>query len=201
MPAACAGQRWRDVVDLVLVQADRAHQVDLDLVAGGEAADQIASRLLHRLRDRQDRRDVVAGMRVVGGQERVVHVELAHRGAVRPGGPFGADALARRPRRTPWRRPCAARPSAMSRAETTGWRLIAAIATAALSMMRLTIIAATSFSHRDLVGGDAGDLPGELVLALQVVLGRVTLTSCRFMRFLHGAPDVMGLAAGQRAAF
>ncbi len=38
-------------------------------------------------------------------------------------------------------------PSAMSRAETTGaWRLIAPIATAALSMMRLTIIAATSRS-------------------------------------------------------
>ena len=34
----------------------------------------------------------------------------------------------------------------MSRAVTTGWRLIAPIATAALSMMRLTIIAATSRS-------------------------------------------------------
>ena len=37
-------------------------------------------------------------------------------------------------------------PSAMSRAETTAWRLIAPIATAALSMMRLTIMAATSRS-------------------------------------------------------
>ena len=64
-------------------------------------------------------------------------------------------------------------PSAMSRADTTAWRLIAAIATAALSMMRLTIIAATSFSTGDLVGGDGGNLPGELVLALQVVLRRV----------------------------
>ena len=37
-------------------------------------------------------------------------------------------------------------PSAISRAETTGWRLIAAIATAALSMIRFTIISVTSFS-------------------------------------------------------
>ena len=37
-------------------------------------------------------------------------------------------------------------PRAISRAETTGLRLTAAIATAALSMMRLMIIAATSFS-------------------------------------------------------
>ena len=29
------------------------------------------------------------------------------------------------------------------------------------------------FFHRDLVGGDGGNLPGELVLALQVVLGWV----------------------------
>ena len=34
----------------------------------------------------------------------------------------------------------------MSRAETMAWRLAEAIATEALSMMRLTIIAATSFS-------------------------------------------------------
>ena len=56
----------------------------------------------------------------------------------------------------------------MSRADTAGWRLIAAIATAALSMMRLTIISVTSLLHRHLVGGDGGDLPGELVLALQL---------------------------------
>ena len=33
-----------DMVDLVLVQADCPHQVDLDLVAGGEAADQVRDR-------------------------------------------------------------------------------------------------------------------------------------------------------------
>jgi hypothetical protein len=35
-------------------------------------------------------------------------------------------------------------PSAMSRAETTGWRLMAAVATAALSITRLMIMSATS---------------------------------------------------------
>ena len=83
-----------DVVDLVLVQADRAHQVDVDLVAGGEPAQQVGAGLAEALRDREDRRDVVAGMAVVGGEEGVVHVELAHRGAVRPGRPFRADAHA-----------------------------------------------------------------------------------------------------------
>jgi len=43
----------------------------------------------------------------------------------------------------------------MSRAVTTGWRLIAPMATAALSMMRLTIIAATSFSTATLSAATA----------------------------------------------
>ena len=41
------------------------------------------------LGDREDRRDVVARVRVLGGQERVVEVELAHRDAVGPGRPLG----------------------------------------------------------------------------------------------------------------
>ncbi len=161
-----------DVVDLVLVQADRADQVDVDFIAGGDAADQVAARLAHGLRDREDRRDVVAGMRIVLGEERVVHVEFAHRRAVRPCRPFRTDGLADGTPNTvaAFLRGC---PSAMSRAETTAWRLIAAIATEALSMMRLTIIAATSLSTGDFVGGDAGDLPGELILALQVGFRRM----------------------------
>ncbi|MCP2280720.1 hypothetical protein APR09_006329 [Nocardia amikacinitolerans] len=51
-----------DVVDLVLVQADSAHQVDLDLVAGGQAADQLGSGAAGVLGDGEDRRDVVAGV-------------------------------------------------------------------------------------------------------------------------------------------
>ena len=93
MPAAAAGRDGR--CGRSCARAGRCpDEVDLDLVAGGDAADQVAPGSSHRLRHRQDRRDVVAGMRVVGGEERVVHVELAHRGAVRPGRPFGADALA-----------------------------------------------------------------------------------------------------------
>ncbi len=45
MPAAADGAEMRDMVDLVLVQADGADQIDLDFVAGGDAADEIARRL------------------------------------------------------------------------------------------------------------------------------------------------------------
>src|SRR5699024_705158 len=81
-----------DVVDLVLVQADRAHQVHLQLVPGGDAADQIVAGAAGVLGDREDRGDVVPGMGVVGGEERVVVVQLAHGHAVGPCGPFGGRA-------------------------------------------------------------------------------------------------------------
>ncbi len=60
--------------------------------------------------------------------------------------------------------------SAWSRALTTGWRLIEAIATAALSITRLTIISVDVGLDRHGVGGHFGDLPGELFLARQPVL-------------------------------
>ncbi len=86
----------RDVVDLVLVEGDRLHEVDLDLVAGGDAAHDVAAGESARggevLGDRDDRRDVVAGVRVLRGEERVVEVELAHGHAVRPGRPLGRRA-------------------------------------------------------------------------------------------------------------
>ena len=63
-----------DVVYLMFMQADRAHQVDLDFITGGNAADQLGTRLVHGLRHGQDRRNVIAGVRVVGSQERVMHV-------------------------------------------------------------------------------------------------------------------------------
>jgi len=90
-PARRAWPEMRDMVDLVLVQADALHQVDLDFVAGGEPPNQRRAVLLHRLRDCQHRRDVVARVAVFGGEERIVEVELAHRDAVGPGCPFGAD--------------------------------------------------------------------------------------------------------------
>ena len=59
---------------------------------------------------------------------------------------------------------------ACARAVITGWRFSEAEATAALSMMRLPIISATSSSTGHRVGGDFGDLPGELGLARQALL-------------------------------
>ena len=74
------------------------------------------------LGDRQDRRDVVAGMRVVGGQERVVEIEFAHRDAVRPGRPFRRDALRLRQAEHGRARLEADGPSAWARALATGRR-------------------------------------------------------------------------------
>ena len=94
------GAEMGDVVDLVAVQADRAREVDLDLVAGRDASDQIvtgqavgASRVLG---DGRDRRDVVAGMRVLGREKGVVVVELADRDSVGPRRPLRRHA-GRRP--------------------------------------------------------------------------------------------------------
>src|SRR5699024_1998031 len=81
-----------DVVDLVLVQTDRTHQVHLQLVAGRDAADQVVAGAAGVLGDREDRGDVVPGMGVVGGEELVVVVQLAHGDAVGPRGPFGGGA-------------------------------------------------------------------------------------------------------------
>src|SRR5699024_5154655 len=79
------------VVDLVLVQADRGGQGDLDLVSGGDGAHQVRSGGAGVLGDGEQWRDVVAGVGVVGGQERVVEVELAHCHPIGPGCPVGAD--------------------------------------------------------------------------------------------------------------
>ena len=146
MPAAAEGQRWAMWSILCSCRQMARDQVDLDLVAGGQAADQVAAGLLHGLGDRQDRRDVVAGVGVVGRQEGVVQVELAHRGAVRPGRPFRREALRRRHAEDGGAALLRGWPSAMARAETTGRRLTEAMATEALSMIRLMIIACTSFS-------------------------------------------------------
>ncbi len=135
------------MVDLVRVQADRLHQVDLDLVAGGDAAQQGGAVRAGVLRDGEDRRDVVARVRVLGGEEGVVEVELAHGDAVGPGGPLGARSGRRcRTRSTRRRcgRPGAPRPGRARRRRARG--VSEAAATAALSMTRLMIISATSAS-------------------------------------------------------
>ncbi|BAS12953.1 hypothetical protein AHiyo8_12560 [Arthrobacter sp. Hiyo8] len=82
------------MVDLVLVQADGLDQVDLDFVAGGDAADQVLAARADVLGDGEDRRDVVARVGVVRGQERVVVIEFTDGDAVGPGRPFGGDLVA-----------------------------------------------------------------------------------------------------------
>ncbi len=169
-----AGTEMGDVVDLVLVQRDGADEIDVDFVASGDAADQVAAGLPHGLRHREDRRDVVAGMRIVLRQERVVHVEFAHRGAIRPGRPFGTDALAGRDTehrggvlvRMPERHVARGyHRMAVDRADRHGGVVDDAVDDHGGNVAL----------HRHAVGGDRGDLPGELILALQVVLGWVHL--------------------------
>ena len=149
------GAEVGDVVDLVLVQADGLDQVHLDLVAGGDGADQVGAVGAHVLGDGEDRRDVIARVGVVRGQERVVVVQFADGHAVGPGCPFRGDALADAEHQ---RRPC--RPadgpwvSACARAATIGARFSEAMATEALSMIRLITMSVTSGSDLDGIGGD-----------------------------------------------
>ena len=133
------------MVDLVAVQVDGGGQGDLDLVGGDDRPDQVGPGAAALLGDRQQRRDVVAGVGEVGGQEGVVEVELAHGGAVGPGGPLGrhpgpgAEAEHGRPPSRGWAR-------AWARAAAGGSRSRAATATATSSSTRLAAISATSGS-------------------------------------------------------
>ena len=210
-----------DVVDLVAVQADRPREVDLDLVAGRDTSDQIltgqpvgARRVLG---DGRDRRDVVAGMRVLGRQKRVVVVELAD------GDPVGP----RRPlRRHAGRRPLAEDGRAVLRMlrrlgelrQLARWdrvrerlrprrddgppgegrcrhgRVVDDPVDHHLGDLRV---------HLDGVGRHLGDLPGELVLARQVLLAAVHtnvvelhVTNLPPLRSAHGSRP---LPAGVRA--
>ena len=81
-----------DVVNLVGVQADRLHEVDLDFIAGGQTTDQLRAGFAGLLGHRENRWNVVAGMAVFSGEEGVVIVKFTHRRAVRPSGPFGMHA-------------------------------------------------------------------------------------------------------------
>ena len=63
--ADARGHRWtqmRDVVNLVLVQADRLGEIDLHLVASGDPADELLAGQPLVLRHSEDRRDVVTGV-------------------------------------------------------------------------------------------------------------------------------------------
>ncbi len=92
-PGGGGGAEVGYVVDLVLVEADGLDQVHLDLVPGGDGPYQVGTVGTDMLGDGQDRRDVIAGVGVVRGEEGVVVVQFAHGYAVGPRGPFGGDAL------------------------------------------------------------------------------------------------------------
>ena len=85
-----------DMVDLVFVQANALHQIDLDFIGRRQPAQQILARGAAMLRHRQHRRDVVAGVRIIRGQKRVVEIEFADRDAVGPCRPFRLITLAAR---------------------------------------------------------------------------------------------------------
>ena len=85
------GAEMGDVIYLMLVQADALYEIDLHFVAGGQAFGECGAREATMLRHGEDWRDVVAGMRIIGGKECVVEVQLTHCNAVGPGRPFGRD--------------------------------------------------------------------------------------------------------------
>ena len=186
----------RDMVDFMFVQADGADEVDLDFVARRDAADEVPAGALHGLRDRQDGRDVVAGMGIIGGEEGVVIVELAHRRAVGPGGPFRADrgAGGRAEDRGAALAGMAERHAARGddRAAVDGGDGDGGIVDDAVDDHRGHVL-----RHGDLVGGDAGDFPGELVLALERGFGRI---DANFVK-LHGRLVPFGFVRSSRQNF
>src|SRR5699024_8979824 len=88
--------RWTqvgDVVNLMLVQTDRFDEVDLNFITGGDTTDQLMTGFLDVLGCGQDGGNVVAGVRVVGGQERVVVVEFTNGHSIGPCCPFWGNLL------------------------------------------------------------------------------------------------------------
>lgn len=131
-----------DMVDAVLVQADALDQGDMDLVGGDDGPQQIGAGAAGVLGDGEQRRDVVARVGVVGRQVGVVVVEFAHRRAVGPGGPLGVIRCGAPKTEAPRRG--ARWAAAWARATATGRRSREATATEALSITRLTAMAALS---------------------------------------------------------
>ena len=81
-----------DVVDLVLVQANARYQRHLHLIGREYAQGQRAAVGTCLLGGGEQAGDVVAGMRVVGREVGVVHVEFAHGNPVGEGGPLAVEA-------------------------------------------------------------------------------------------------------------
>ena len=55
------------VVNLVLVQADSLNEVDLDFIAGSDAANKITATKAFMLGGSKQRWDIIPGVRVFGG--------------------------------------------------------------------------------------------------------------------------------------
>ena len=85
------GAEMGDVIHLMFMQANRAHQIHMEFVPCGQATDQITPGFSHGLRHCQHWRDIVAGVGVIGGEESIMHIQFAHGSAIRPGRPFRGD--------------------------------------------------------------------------------------------------------------
>ena len=161
-----------DMVDLVFMQAHRHGEIDVDLVRRGDGADQVGAAPPALLGDGDQGRDVVAGMGRFGGEESVVEIELAHRRGVGPARPLGLETL--RTRQAEHRRPALA---------GMGQRLGPRIGDRPVVDRRHgdggVIDDAVDHHPRHFrpdgrrIGGDRGDLPGELRRPLGRLGGRV----------------------------
>ena len=174
------------VVDLVLVQADGLDQVHLDLVAGGDAADQVLAAGADVLGDGEDRRDVVARVGVVRGQERVVVVEFADGDAVGPGRPLRGDALVDAEDLRALAAGGGAVGQGLGAGRDDGGAVQRGDGHRGVVDDAVDHHVGDLVGDRDGIGGDLGDLVGELVLAGQVFLA---LVNADVVFLNHGAPS------------
>ena len=160
------------MVDLVLVQAHSLDEVDLDLVAGGHTVDEVLAVDALVLGDGEDRRDIVTGVGVLGGEEGVVEVEFAHGHTVGPCRPLRGEPVAQRQAE-----------DAGAGAEGMGLRLLASVhrsRTAHRGGRDGGVVDDAVDDHVDDFGfdldrvhGDLGDAPGELAFAGEVLVAAV----------------------------
>ena len=162
-----SGAKMGDMVHLMFMQANRAHQINMQLITGRQATDQIAPGFSHGLRHRQHWRDIIAGVGVVSGEESVVHIQFAHGSAIRPGRPFRGN----RGGRFHAKYLRATRLLRMTKRHAAGRDNGAAIDGGDSDRGVVDDPVDDHLLHRlfdrDLVHGDSGHFPGQLVFALQ----------------------------------
>src|SRR5687767_8829370 len=76
---SCRWTEMRNMINLVLVQANARYEIDLNFVSGRDPTDQISpgtAAMLHRC---ENWRDVIRGVRIVGREKRVVKIQLPNR--------------------------------------------------------------------------------------------------------------------------